>query len=125
MKIITTLFFMIWAQLMFAQEMTQITGTITDNENQPIPFASIYITELRMGGEADGEGKYTIRNIPYGSWQLTASAVGFKAATITINPAHPILEGVNFQLAHDNELPQVEVFVFLWDLVVSFDFVFF
>src|SRR5690554_5745414 len=110
MKIITTLFFMIWAQLMFAQEMTQITGTITDNENQPIPFASIYITELRMGGEADGEGKYTIRNIPYGSWQLTASAVGFKAATITINPAHPILEGVNFQLAHDNELPQVEVF---------------
>ncbi len=110
MKFITTLLFVICAQILFAQDMTTISGTITDTDNQPIPFASVYILELRMGADADGAGKYTIGQVPYGQWQLTASAVGFKPVTIDLNADQPIRAGINFQLAHDNELQQVEVF---------------
>lgn len=110
MKFITTLFLLLGAQFIFSQEITEINGTVTDVDNNPIPFASVYLPELKKGNAADADGKFTIKNIPYGLWQLSASAVGYKASTITINPNEPVLNGVSFQLAHDNELDQVEVF---------------
>ncbi|MCB0468506.1 MAG: TonB-dependent receptor, partial [Aequorivita sp.] len=110
MKFITTLFLLLGTQFIFSQEITEINGTVTDVDNNPIPFASVYLPELKKGNAADADGKFTIKNIPYGLWQLSASAVGYKASTITINPNEPVLNGVRFQLAHDNELDQVEVF---------------
>ncbi len=110
MKFITTLFFLLGAQFIFSQEITEINGTVKDVDNNPIPFASVYIPELKKGSAANADGKFTINNIPYGLWQLTASAVGYEASTITINPNEPVLSGVIFQLTHDNELDEVEVF---------------
>lgn len=95
---------------MFAQETTLVTGTITDMGNQPIPFASIYLPELKKGTAADEDGKYRIENVPYGRWQLTASAVGYKSLSVTIETNATSLSNIKFQLVHDNELEQVEVF---------------
>jgi iron complex outermembrane receptor protein len=110
MKFITTLFFLLCVQFIFSQEVAEINGTVTDIDNNPIPFASVYLPELKKGSAANADGKFTINNIPYGLWQLTASAVGYEASTITINPNEPVLSGVIFQLTHDNELDEVEVF---------------
>lgn len=95
---------------MFAQQVATISGQVTDIDNLPIPFASIYISELTKGTAADGDGQFTLENIPYGSWQLTASAVGYKPMMVAIVPSEPILNQINIQLAHDNKLDQVEVF---------------
>ncbi|OAD91434.1 TonB-dependent receptor [Aequorivita soesokkakensis] len=110
MKFITTLFFLLCVQFIFSQEVAEINGTVTDIDNNPIPFASVYLPELKKGSAANADGKFTINNIPYGLWQLTASAVGYEASTITINPNEPVFNGVIFQLTHDNELDEVEVF---------------
>lgn len=110
MKVIQSLFFILCAQIMMAQEVAKITGTVTDIDNNPVPFASVYIQELKKGGAADADGTFIISNIPYGLWQLTTSAVGYKSATIAINPNEPVLSGITFQLSFDNELDQVEVF---------------
>jgi len=110
MKLITSLFFMICAHLLFAQQKSTISGQITDIDNLPIAFASVYISELSKGAAADADGNFIIDNIPFGEWKLTASAVGYKAMTITILPNEPSLNNVNFKLLHDNELDQVEVF---------------
>ncbi|AFL81207.1 TonB-dependent siderophore receptor [Aequorivita sublithincola DSM 14238] len=110
MKFITTLLFILCAHVIVAQEVAKITGSITDSDNNPIPFASAYISELKKGSAADEDGNFTIPNIPYGLWQLTTSAVGFKPATVAINLNEPVLSGIIFQLTHDNELDQVEVF---------------
>lgn len=110
MKFITSLLFILCANIILAQEAANITGTVTDIDNNPIPFASVYIPELTKGGAADENGAFTIANIPYGQWQLTASAVGYKASSMTINPNESILSGIRFQLNTDNELDQVEVF---------------
>ncbi len=110
MKIIKTILFILWSHLMMAQDGAKITGTVTDLDNNPIPFASVYIQELQKGGAAEADGTFTISNIPYGLWQLTASAVGFNASTVAINPNEPILSGISFQLSFDNQLDQVEVF---------------
>src|SRR5690554_6761742 len=110
MKLLTSLIFMICAHLLFAQQKSTISGQITDIDNLPIAFASVYISELSKGAAADADGNFIIDNIPFGEWKLTASAVGYKAMTITILPNEPSLNNVNFKLLHDNELDQVEVF---------------
>lgn len=110
MKVIKTLLLILCTQIMVAQEVAKVTGTVTDIDNNPVPFASVYIKELKKGGAAEADGTFTISNIPYGLWQLTASGVGYKASTIAINPREPVLSGVNLQLSFDNELDQVEVF---------------
>lgn len=110
MKLITTLFFLLSVQFILAQEVGKINGMVTDMDNNPIPFASVYIPELKKGSAADAEGNFTINNIPYGLWQLSASAVGYKASTLVINPTEPNLNGIIFKLINDNELEQVEVF---------------
>ena len=110
MRLISTLLLMCCAHIVLAQEVSKINGTVTDKDNSPIPFASVYIPELKKGNAADENGNFTITNIPFGQWQLTASAVGYKATTITINPNESILNGIRFELTSDNELDQVEVF---------------
>lgn len=110
MKFITSLLFILCAQFMIAQEVATIQGKVVDIDNNPIPFASVYIPELNKGGAADADGEFSINNIPYGLWQLTSSGVGYKATTVTINPNEPVLSGIVFQLPFDNELEQVEVF---------------
>jgi iron complex outermembrane receptor protein len=110
MRLITTLLFILCAPIILAQEVAKINGKVTDIDNNPVPFASVYIPELKKGGAADEDGVFTITNIPYGQWQLTASAVGYTSSTITISPNDSILNGIRFQLTPDNELDQVEVF---------------
>ena len=102
MKFLSSLLFIISAQLMMAQEVATIEGKVVDIDNNPVPFASVYIPELHKGAAADADGQFSINNIPYGLWQLTASGVGYKAATVAINPNEPILSGIKFQLAFDN-----------------------
>ncbi|HPE83767.1 MAG TPA: carboxypeptidase-like regulatory domain-containing protein, partial [Aequorivita sp.] len=106
----TTLLFILCAHIVLAQEAAKVNGKVTDIYNNPVPFASVYIPELKKGGAADEYGFFTITNIPYGQWQLTASAVGYMSSTVAINPNDSILNGIRFQLAPDNELDQVEVF---------------
>ena len=110
MKYITSLLFMICAQFVIAQEVATIQGKVIDIDNNPIPFASVYISEIKKGGTANGDGEFTLNNIPYGEWQLTSSGVGYQAISIAIHPKQPVLSGIVFQLPFDNELEQVEVF---------------
>lgn len=110
MKYITSLLFICCTNLIFAQEVTKITGTVTDTYKNPIPFASVYISELKKGTAADEYGTFTMEHVPQGEWQLTVSAVGYSVLTKTIHVNSPTLTGIDFQLEPDNELDQVEVF---------------
>ncbi len=93
-----------------AQESSKISGKVLDENNLPIPFASIYIKELNKGTAADELGVFTLANIPYGQWIITASAVGYTPKTQTLLVNEPATNDVVFILAFDNELEQVEVF---------------
>ena len=110
MKFLPILFFIFTAPVLFAQQLATINGTVTDHNNNPIPFASVFITELQQGNAADADGNFTISNVPHGVWQLSASAVGYKASTISITVNRSTLEDITFQLENDNELDEVEVF---------------
>ena len=46
-----------------------LTGKVTDKlTQQPLPGATVYLPDLRVGAAADAQGNYTIKNLPKGTY---------------------------------------------------------
>lgn len=110
MRLFHSLLIMLMFSVVQAQETAEIRGKIVDENNLPIPFTTVYIHELQQGTSSDESGLYSLSNIPYGDWNLRASAVGYSNSVQSITISTPQVTGINFQLKFDNELEQVEVF---------------
>jgi hypothetical protein len=54
----------------------QISGTVSDAQNNPIPFATIFIKELRSGTVANEDGAFLL-NLPEGNYTVTFQALGY------------------------------------------------
>lgn len=66
-----------------------LSGKITDAlDGKPIPFATVYIPDLKIGAASDKNGKYSLENIPSGTYVVQARIMGYalKTATIKISP---------------------------------------
>ena len=63
-----------------------LTGRITDEHGNPVPFASIYHKEASAGTAANSEGIFRL-SLPPGEHELIVRAVGFKQASerVTLN----------------------------------------
>jgi len=62
-----------------------LNGRVFSKEtNTPIPYASIYLTELSTGTIADSAGFFSISNFPSSPTTLKISAIGFGTFTTTI-----------------------------------------
>lgn len=59
----------------FAQQII-ISGKITDEQNKPIPFASIYVKNTSKGTSANSEGIYQLQ-LSAGNYELQYKAVGY------------------------------------------------
>jgi len=57
-----------------------IRGLITDTKEQPIPFSTIYIKELKRGTTSNINGEFEIK-LPEGNYTLIIRNLGFKPAT--------------------------------------------
>jgi len=56
----------------------QLSGTITDtNSGEPVFSASVYFPQLEKGTMSDESGKFTLRNIPDGTYKLIISSIGY------------------------------------------------
>jgi protocatechuate 3,4-dioxygenase beta subunit len=57
-------------------------GYVTDkNTNQPIVGALVQVGDV-ASGYTDSDGKYTISNIPPGTYSIQISATGYQTVTI-------------------------------------------
>ena len=59
----------------FAQ--IKLSGTITDDQNKPVPFASVYIKNTTKGTSANSEGEYVLQLKP-GIYEVQYKAVGYR-----------------------------------------------
>ncbi|MBS3993046.1 MAG: TonB-dependent receptor [Bacteroidetes bacterium] len=58
-----------------------LKGRVFNNiNNEPIPFATIYIDELKKGTTSDESGNYRIEQLQPGSYTIIGSFLGFKNA---------------------------------------------
>ena len=94
-----------FTSLAFSQSKGTVAGTVTDKElnNEPLPFANVFIKGTTIGGTTDIDGKYTI-SAPEGNQTIVFSFVGYQTIekqitvkaneTLTINEALGASEGV-------------------------------
>jgi len=61
-----------------------LKGQITDQNQNPLPGANIYIYELNKGTVAGGDGYYIIENIPEGKFRIQYSFIGFSSEVKTV-----------------------------------------
>ncbi|MCC8087995.1 MAG: TonB-dependent receptor [Rikenellaceae bacterium] len=77
--------------------LTILTGTVTGSDQNPIPYASVYVKNTTRGAVCDENGKYYFR-IPHGTHVLVAEALGYDTSEIEIEFGRSDRREVNFVL---------------------------
>ncbi len=67
----------------FAYGQSQVLGTITDQENQPLPGVNVLVKGSTQGATTDANGKYQMA-VPNSTAILTFSFIGFTSQEITV-----------------------------------------
>jgi hypothetical protein len=85
-----------------------LRGKITNQSGEAIPYATVYIQELRQGTTANTKGDYEIK-VPAGKYLVTYQSLGFSPVfyTITIND-QTITRDVILQVQF-YEIPEVRI----------------
>jgi iron complex outermembrane receptor protein len=79
MKYLCLIFLLVLTHLtIFAQSTGSIRGTIKTSDGNPAGFVNVSIEGTSKGAVADDNGKYEIRNVTPGNYQLIASFVGLE-----------------------------------------------
>ncbi len=70
----------------FAQNSQSISGMVRDKQSgEPLPFVNISLQNTQYGTTTDSLGGFHLTNIPTGTYQLSASFVGYKTVFLTVN----------------------------------------
>lgn len=61
-----------------------IRGVVVDEiSKESLPAATVQVVSTTLGGSADVEGRFEIRNVPVGSYQMRVSLVGYEPRVVT------------------------------------------
>lgn len=85
----------LFGSTVYAQQIT-VTGTVSDQENNPLPGASIVIKGTTQGTTTDFDGNYTLNNVSLGA-VIVASYIGFENKEVRIGSLSETT--INFTLA--------------------------
>jgi outer membrane receptor protein involved in Fe transport len=58
--------------------MGTLTGTVTDATSKPLAFANVVLLGTTLGNMTDSDGKYTIQNVPVGTYNVKVSFLGYE-----------------------------------------------
>ncbi len=85
-----------------------IRGLITDANNQPLPFATIYVEELGTGTSSNAQGRFSYR-MPTGTYNITFQYIGYETVVQRVKVDSDFVE-ITIQLKEQTyELKTVEV----------------
>jgi iron complex outermembrane receptor protein len=69
---------------LFASAQNKIVGIISDKDGKPLSNVIVSIPEIHKETISDADGKYTLSNIPNGSFKVSYSSVGFATQLLTV-----------------------------------------
>ncbi len=86
-----------------------ISGYVYNMDNQPIPYANIYVRQLQTGTMTDDNGYYYISLTTGGEYQLAVSSLGYETLDITVVVNDDELKKTIFLNTSSLELEEVTV----------------
>ncbi len=88
-----------------------ITGKVVDKEtNTPLGNVNIFLANTTIGVTSGGDGKFIINNVPYGSYNIIFSYLGYETETRDFSSYKPYKIEFNISLKHKTiNLNQVNV----------------
>ena len=89
----------------FTYAQTTVSGSITDQNNQPLSGATVIVVGTSSGVAADFDGNYSITVDMDTPFSIEASSVGFKPATVEVSGSSTI----NIVLQDDSALDEVVI----------------
>ena len=97
---LTLLLFLFGTSLAIAQSGT-LTGTVTDSRTgESLPGVNILIVELERGASTDATGEFSITNIPYGTYDIRVTYIGYETAGREVQINSEVVE-LNIELEED------------------------
>lgn len=104
-----TLFLALVNLSLFAQQ-GNLVGKIQDTEGQPIELVNLSLLDTEFGTSTDIDGNYLLSNIPYGSYTVQISKVGYaeQLITIEINQANQSLAAIKLEVSN-NEIDEISI----------------
>ncbi|WP_163709062.1 TonB-dependent receptor [Mangrovibacterium lignilyticum] len=113
-RIITITFFLYFIHSAFAlptdtSSRTLLSGKITDSETrEPLPAATIYFPELKIGALTDDEGNFEIKNLPASKLTIQISLIGYQSITQSVDLRQTT--SINFELSESvTEISEVVI----------------
>tara|TARA_B110000238_G_scaffold193835_1_gene230867 strand:- start:1104 stop:3338 length:2235 start_codon:yes stop_codon:yes gene_type:complete len=86
-----------------------ISGTITTENGDEIPYANVYLKKTKIGTSSDENGFYELNKIPKDSYTLIISSIGYKTKSIKITITNDQKITRNITLLEDNSLDEIVV----------------
>ena len=82
-----------------AQQPGQITGATTSATMAPVSEVQVFLVDTQMGGLTAANGRFLIRNVAPGTYQIRAMRIGYETVTqsVTVGAGETVV--VNFTLA--------------------------
>lgn len=74
-----------------------ISGSVLEKgTNEPLAGAQVFLIGTTFGIATNGEGNFTLKNIPEGIFELSVSFIGYESVTVTVNtnsiePIYPFM----------------------------------
>lgn len=96
MRTLQSLCLILFCAVGFAQ--TTVTGTVVDEQDQPIPGANVLLTGKAVGAVTDFDGKFTLKVDETPPFSLKVSSIGFATKTVQVTSNN---QNITIKLAED------------------------
>jgi outer membrane receptor for ferrienterochelin and colicin len=91
--------FSLYAQGSADTGMGTLSGVVIDDKYKDIlPYSHVKILGLDRGLSTDGEGKFKFENIPYGSYQLEISFLGYEKRIVDVHITEEVQPALSIEL---------------------------
>ncbi|MEO1077668.1 MAG: von Willebrand factor type A domain-containing protein, partial [Bacteroidota bacterium] len=88
----------------------KIAGIVTDEAGDPLPSANVVLSGTAMGAVTNIDGEYIILGIPEGTYEVTASFVGYTSVTTRdVQVAANLTRILDFELSSPSDLQEIVV----------------
>ena len=84
-----------------------LSGKVTGKDGAPLPAATVYIPDLKLGVVTDTAGYYRFSSLPSGKYLIEVHSIGFKALTRTVTVSGPVTQDFSLSDEYVEESPVV------------------